>query len=190
MVCDTGTATEVSEAEPPRAGGIEDRAKRDGDALRELPRPVLAVRLHQCGLLGGHVRRERGPRREEAEEERVTLREIRGGVHPSLPTGDAPAAGIAPGRLGASGLPAVREPALARLVLVAASGGAAARRSDPDARGPGICSPAHLSTLQRRDIATVLADVRRWSLSARTAAGCTSSPPSQRKRWASSRSRR
>jgi hypothetical chaperone protein len=29
-----------------------------------------------------------------------------------------------------------------------------------------LCSPAHLSILQRRDIASFLADVRRWSLSA------------------------
>jgi hypothetical chaperone protein len=29
-----------------------------------------------------------------------------------------------------------------------------------------LCSPAHLSILQRRDLATFLADVRRWSLSA------------------------
>jgi hypothetical chaperone protein len=29
-----------------------------------------------------------------------------------------------------------------------------------------LCSPAHLSVLQRRDLATFLADVRRWSLSA------------------------
>jgi hypothetical protein len=28
-----------------------------------------------------------------------------------------------------------------------------------------LCSPAHLSMLQRRDIASFLSDVRRWSLS-------------------------